>query len=45
MSSMTGASYVVDTAAEILAREQRVEWDRYVQRAGVIEHSHAYTGR
>jgi hypothetical protein len=37
MSSMTGATYVVETAAEILAREQRVEWERYVQARGDLE--------
>ncbi|GAA4609025.1 hypothetical protein BJY16_007128 [Actinoplanes octamycinicus] len=37
MSSMTGARYVVETAAERLAREQRAEWERYVQARGELE--------
>ncbi|WP_229075940.1 hypothetical protein [Actinoplanes sp. DH11] len=37
MSSMTGARYVVETAAERLAREQRQEWERYVVARGEVE--------
>ncbi|MBB2946865.1 hypothetical protein FB565_006633 [Actinoplanes lutulentus] len=37
MSSMTGARYVVETAAERLAREQRQEWERYVAARGEVE--------
>ncbi|MEU8026876.1 hypothetical protein AB0B88_32225, partial [Micromonospora haikouensis] len=37
MSGFTGARYVVETAAERLAREQRAQWQQFVQVRGELE--------
>ncbi|TDC67014.1 hypothetical protein E1258_01210 [Micromonospora sp. KC207] len=37
MSGITGARYVVETAAERLAREQRAQWQQFVQVRGELE--------
>ncbi|MEU8328758.1 hypothetical protein [Micromonospora sp. NPDC048839] len=36
MSAMTGGRYVVETAAEQLAREQRAQWQQFVQARGEL---------
>ncbi|MGC4806424.1 hypothetical protein [Micromonospora sp. DT233] len=37
MSGITGARYVVETPAERLAREQRAQWQQFVQARGELE--------